>query len=169
MVEVAFNVIKGSSFYESYFQRKAEKQKFHDYAMAFFRKHDMVESLGYYQEEYLAMQLSEEERVRFAPQLKKLIDRNDVSYFKKNSPMYKEWATDVVSKVDMNLIHSGEWWYLPYIGEGTYSLWDYEGVIYGYLEDRNKKAIQLTEEMIQIPLSEYHKVREELQKREEVQ
>lgn len=161
MVEVAFEVVYESALYNRYFQAMAEKQKFHEAARSFFEKHGLVDNLGYYQEEYLALQLTDEQREKFADQLKKLVDNNNVSYFKKNSVMYKEWTADVVSKVDMKIINQMQWWYFPYIGTGHYSLWDHQGQLYGYLQDNNKDSIQLTDEMIRIPLSEYHRVKEE--------
>ena len=161
MVEVAFQVVYESSLYNKYFQAMAEKQKFHEAARQFFKKHGLLDNIGYYQEEYLALQLTDEQREKFADQLKKLVDTNNVSYFKRNSAMYKEWTADVVSKVDMKVLRQMEWWYFPYIGNGRYSLWDHKGVIYGYLEDEDKSAIQLTDDMIQISMSEYYKVKEE--------
>ena len=68
MVEVAFQVVYESSLYNKYFQAMAEKQKFHEAAKSFFEKHGLLDNLGYYQEEYLALQLTDEQRERFADQ-----------------------------------------------------------------------------------------------------
>lgn len=161
MVEVAFQVVAGTSLYNKYFLQLKEKQHFHDLAREFFKKNNLNDHMGYYQEEFLALELSEEQREQYKGQLRKLIDRNNVSYFKKNSPMYKQWIKDVVGNVDWQVFRYNSFWYFGYIERGRYILWDYEGMLYGYLMDYDKDHINLTEEMIQIPLSEYYKAKED--------
>ena len=48
MVEQAFKVTKGSKLYTEYFETLAEKQKMHELAKVFFKKHDLLnKGLGY--------------------------------------------------------------------------------------------------------------------------
>jgi hypothetical protein len=162
MVEQAFRVAKGSSLYTDYFNSHAEKQKFHDLARAFFDKHNLLQNKGYYQTEFLALQLTEEQREQYSSQLKKLIDKNNMSYFKKNSPMYKEWKEDVVSKVDMNVLGCTDFWYWPIISMGSYALWHTGDALYGFLKDVDKDSLHLPDYMEPIKLSEYYAVKESL-------
>lgn len=166
MVEKAFKVSPDAKLYHTYFSAKEEKNKFHQLARAFFEKHDLIQNKGYYQTVYLAVELTDEQREKYSSQLKKLIDRNNMSYFKKNSPMDKEWQTEVVAHCDMNKL-DGTWlWYFPYIGKGSYALWDdgYDN-LYGYLSDENKDNLELSDWMIPIKMSEYYNALEERSER----
>lgn len=165
MVEQAFKVSPDAQLYGIYFSAKEEKNKFHQLAKAFFEKHDLMQNNGYYQTAHLALELTDEQREKYSSQLKKLIDKNNVSYFKKNSPMYKEWQTEVVSHCDMNKLDGTWFWYFPYIGKGSYALWDDGDNLYGYLSDDNKDKIELSDWMIPIKMSEYYRVREERSER----
>ena len=161
MVEQAFRVSPDAQLYRTYFAAKEEKNKFHQLARVFFEKHDLMQDNGYYQASYLAMQLTDEQREKYASQLKKLVDNNNMSYFKKNSPMYKEWQTEVVAHCDMNKL-DGTWcWYFPYIGKGRYALWSDGETLYGYLADENKDELELADWMIPIKMSEYYAAMEE--------
>jgi hypothetical protein len=162
MVEQAFIISKDSELYRKYFDALAEKQKFHDLAREFFRKHDLVQSGGYYQAEYLALQLSDEQREKYSSQLKKLIDSNNMSYFKKNSPMCKEWVETVVNEVSMKVLGCNDFWYFPYIGTGRHALWNKGDVLYGYLMDSDRDKIELSESMSPIKMSEYYSAKESL-------
>ena len=162
MVEQAFRVAKGSKLYEEYFEAQAEKQKMHDLARVFFEKHDLLnDGLGYRMIEALAMQLTEEQKEKYKTQLKKLEDTNGMCYFKRSSPMYKEWYETVSSKVDMNIIDQLWCWYWPYIGQGSYALWHSGDVLYGYLSDKHKDKIELPDYMEPIKMSEYYKAQED--------
>lgn len=158
MVEVAFKVDTNSDFHKQYFLAKAEKQKFHDCAREFFAKHNLVDSGGYYQNPQLALQLTEEQKQRFAGQIKKYEDNNGVTWFKKNSAMQKEWNQDVVSKIDMKLIDAQELWWFCHVRCGSYALWDEGGIIYGYMMDKHEVNIQLADFMQPIKMSEYYAV-----------
>lgn len=161
MVEQAFKVFKGSKLYTEYFEAQAEKQKMHDLARVFFEKHDLLnEGLGYRMTESLIMQLTPEQREKYAPQLKKLVDSNEMCYFKKASPMYKEWYETVSSKVDMNIIDQLWCWYWPYINKGRYALWHQNDELYGYLSDEHKDKIELSDYMEPIKMSEYYSILE---------
>lgn len=162
MIEQAFRVTKGSKLYNEYFETQAEKQKMHDLARPFFEKHDLLnDGLGYRMTENLIMQLTKEQREKYAHQLKKLIDKNDMYYFKRSSAMNKEWYETVSSKVDVNIIDQLWCWYWPYISQGSYALWHHGDELYGYLKDNHKDRLELAEYMEPIKMSEYYRVQEE--------
>lgn len=166
MVEQAFRVVKGSKLYSEYFEAQAEKQKMHDLARVFFEKHDLLnDGLGYRMIEGLALQLSTEQREKYANQLKKNTDSNGMYYFKKASPMYQEWLREVTSKVDFNTIDQLWCWYFPYIGKGQYALWHRNDELYGYLSDEYKEKLELSDEMELLKMSEYYAIKESLEDR----
>ena len=163
MKEVAFIVKPDSEFYNKYFKAKEERQHFHDLAREFFEKYDLVDSAEYYQTEFLGLKLNDEQKKRFADQLTKYDDENGMSRFKKRSAMQKSWNEDVTSKVDFKSMNVQHFWYFPFINKGRYNLWDDgNGTIYGYLEDNYKEEINLTDDMIEIKMSEYYSAIEEL-------
>jgi hypothetical protein len=162
MVEQAFRVAEGSKLYVEYFEAHAEKQKMHDLARLFFEKHDLInDGLGYRMIEPLALQLTPEQKEKYRSQLKKLEDANGICYFKKYSPMYQEWLREVASKVDFNVIDKLWCWYWPYINQGSYALWHHGDELYGYLSDKHKEKIELSDYMKPIKMSEYYAVQEE--------
>lgn len=161
MVEQAFIVEKDSKLYNEYFEAHSEKQKMHDLARVFFEKHDLLnDGLGYRMIEPLAMQLTPEQKETYKTQLKKLEDVDGMCYFKKASPMYKEWHETVTSKVDFNIIDQLWCWYWPYIGQGSYALWHRGDQLYGYLSDKHKEKIELSDCMKPIKMSEYYLAKE---------
>jgi hypothetical protein len=161
VVEQAFRVTKGSSLYNKYFEMRAEKQKMHDLARIFFEKHDLLnDGLGYRMTAGLALQLTPEQREKYAKQLKKFVDSDGLCYFKANSPMYKEWRETVASNVDMNIVEQLWCWYWPYIGKGKYALWHNGEDLYGYLSDDHKEKLELSDYMEPIKMSEYYAVME---------
>lgn len=165
MIEQAFIVNKSAPLYKSHFMAVAERQKFHVLARSFFDKYAFVQEegkTGYYIAEDLRMQLAESDREKYASQLTKLIDKNDLSYFKRNSKMNKAWQKEVVSLCDFKVIEGTWCWYFPYIGQGSYALWHSGNVLYGYLSDKNKTTLDLPEWMEPIKMSEYYAVQEEL-------
>ena len=91
MKELAFIVVKYSEFYKQYFEAKAERQKFHELAKAFFEKYDLVDNAEYYQTKFLGLKLTPEQKKRFDGQLKKYDDENGMSRFKQKSVMQKAW------------------------------------------------------------------------------
>lgn len=161
MLEIAFKVDPKSDFYKKYFDVKAEQQKFHDLARAFFTKNNLASNGGYYQCERLYCELNEEERKKFASQITKYADKNGLTRFRKNSAFQKAWTENVVSKIDMKMIDSIKFWWLRYVHCGSYALWDRNGEIYGYLSEKNDKNIQTADWMIQIKMSEYYSVIEQ--------
>ena len=156
MKEIAFTVNKDSQFYKNYFLAKEERQKFHELAKAFFKKHNLFETKKYYQTEFLGLELTAEQKALYAGQIKKNDDENGMTIFKKRSAMQKSWEEDVVSKVDFDVIEKLKFWWLKFIAHGSYSLWDHEGCIYGYLKDRYKEEIKLADYMTEIKMSEYY-------------
>ncbi len=163
MTEQAFKVVKGSKLYNEYFEAQAEKQKMHDLARVFFEKHDLLnDGLGYRMIEPLAMLLTPEQREKYASQLKKNTDENNMCYFKKASPMYQEWLRDVASKVNFNIIDQLWCWYWPYIGKGRYALWHDGDTLYGYLSDEHDR-LKLSDDFVPIKMSEYYAIQESLE------
>jgi hypothetical protein len=161
MVEQAFIVEKDSELYIKYFEAHNEKQNMHDLAREFFKKHDLLnDGLGYRMIEQLAMQLTPEQKEKYKTQLKKLEDVDGMCYFKKASPMYREWHETVTSKVDFNTIDQLWCWYWPYIGQGSYALWHSGDTLYGYLSDKHKEKIDLADYMEPIKMSEYYIAKE---------
>lgn len=160
-MEVAFKVDHSSEFYKKYFDVKAERQKFHDLARAFFTEHNLASKGGYYQCESLYCELNEEERKKFANQVTKYADKNGLTRFRKNSALQKAWTENVVSQIDMKTIDSIKFWWLCYVHCGSYALWDRNREIYGYLSEKNDKNIQTADWMIQIKMSEYYSVIEQ--------
>lgn len=157
MVELAFRVAKDSDFYSQFFKVRAEKQKFHDLARAFFKYHDLMDGpCQYYQCPVLAVEMDEKQKQRFAGQIRKGADKNNVTFFKKNSTMQKAWKRDVVDYVDFRLLDQQSMWYFPFIGCGEYALWCSGDEVYGYLKDKNQSAIITAEWMLPIKMSEYY-------------
>lgn len=156
MKEIAFTVNKDSQFYKNYFLAKEERQKFHELAKAFFKKHNLFETKKYYQTEFLGLELTSEQKALYADQIKKNDDENGMTRFKKRSAMQKSWEEDVVSKVDFDVIEKPKFWWFEFISRGSYSLWDHDGVIYGYLKDGHKEEIKLADYMTEIKMSEYY-------------
>lgn len=161
MIEQAFIVEKDSKLYKEYFEALAEKQKMHNLARVFFEKHDLLnDHLGYRMIANLALQLTPEQEEKYKTQLKVLEDENGMRYFKKASPMCKEWRDTVSSRVDLNIVDQLWCWYWPYIGQGSYALWHSGDTLYGYLSDKHKEKIELADYMMPIKMSEYYLAKE---------
>ena len=156
MKEVAFTVKQGSQFYQDYFSAKEERQKFHELAKEFFKKHNLFEPKKYYKTEFLGLELTAEQKKLYADQIKKNDDENGMRRFKKRSAMQKSWEEDVVSKVDFDVIEKPKFWWFEFIMRGSYSLWDHNGIVYGYLKDSHKEEIKLADYMTEIKMSEYY-------------
>lgn len=156
MVEVAFIVNPESELYKNYFIGKEERQRFHDIAREFFAEYDLLDSGKYHMGNTLILELSPEKYNEYANQIKK--EKIDGMYvFKKNAPMQKEWLNKVVSKVDFVKFNLNDFWYWDYIKKGRYSMWDVDGILYGYLCDDDADEINLyDDEMTRIKMSEYY-------------
>ena len=168
MVEQAFKVLSTAPLYQQYFLAEAEKSRFHALARSFFKKHDFPlegQYTGYYMNENLCMQLSPEDREKYAPQLRKLVDVNEICYFKKSSKLNKAWQQEVVALCDMKKLDATWCWYFPYIGKGKYSLWHTGTSLYGYLMDEHKSSLILADWMQPIKMSEYYAIQESIAER----
>lgn len=164
MVEIAFKVAKGTDFYKQFFKALAEKQRFHDLARAFFERYDLMDGpCNYYQSNTLAIEMDDAQKLRFRSQIRKDADKNNITFFKRNSPMQKAWMREVIEKVDTNLLDQQSLWYWPYIGCGEYALWCFGDEIYGLLMDRNQQQINLADWMLPIKMSEYYAAMETLE------
>ena len=158
MKEVAFTIKSDSEFYNKYFKAKEEKQHFHDLAKAFFEKYDLLDNSEYYQAEFLGLKLNDEQKQRFAGQLRKNDDKNGMSIFKNKSIMQKSWNEEVISKINLKIINKVKLWYVDFLNYGSYSLWDYNGNIYGYLKENLSDNINFADYMTEIKMSEYYSI-----------
>lgn len=169
MIEQAFKVTSTAPLYQLYFLAEAEKSRFHALARSFFAKHGFSTEgskyTGYYMSENLCMQLSPDDREKYATQLKKLVDKNEICYFKKNAKLNKAWQEEVVALCDMKKLDGTWFWYFPYIGKGKYALWHDGTTLYGYLMDEDKETLNLAEWMVPIKMSEYYAVQEDMRAR----
>lgn len=164
MVELAFKVAPGTEFYNQFFRARDEKQKFQDLAREFFERHDLMDGpFQYYQCRALGIEMNEAQKIRFQSQIRKDRDKNNITFFKKRSPMQAAWNHEVIEKVNMTLLDQQSMWYWPYISCGEYALWSAGDEIYGLLKDRNKTEIQSAEWMTPIKMSEYYAVMEGLE------
>ena len=171
MVEQAFKVAPTAPLYQIYFLGEAEKNQFHALARAFFAKHGFSTEgpyTGYYMTETLCMQLSPEDRDKYATQLRKLVDKNEICYFKKNAKLNKAWQEEVVALCDMKKLDGTWFWYFPYIGKGKYALWNDGNTLYGYLMDEDKETLSLADWMIPMKMSEYYAVQEAIKERQTI-
>lgn len=162
MVEQAFKVKRDSDFYNKYFAAKDEREKFHQLAKDFLSAH-LLDPQEYCLTQTLRMSLTEQERDRFASQIRKYQDENGLWVFHKKSPMQRAWEKDVVSQVNINTIDFLRFWYFPYIIRGSYALWDYNDDVYGELTDRGNTNIKLDDDFIPIKMSEYYTIVEEME------
>lgn len=163
MVEIAFTVAKGTDFYNQFFRAHKEKQKFHDLAREFFERHDLMGGpCQYYQCRALGIEMNEAQKLRFSSQIRKGCDKNNITFFKKRSPLQIAWTQEVIEHVDMALLDKQSLWYWPYIGCGEYALWCDGDEIYGLLKDRNKTEIQAADWMLPLKMSEYYAAMEGL-------
>lgn len=151
---IAFKVNHESDFYAKYFDAKEEKVKFKELAVPFFKKHGI--DGRFYMVKYLAVKIPKEQREKLAIHIKKNPDRQGFYWFKKKSPIEKEWEETVTAHIDFGRLEQVDLWWLSYIFCGKYSLWDLDGEIYGYLEDNYEKDIKLDDFMVQIKISEYY-------------
>ncbi len=159
--KIAFKVKHDTEFYRQYFDAKEEITRFRSMAVEFFKKHGI--DGRYYQSRRLGVKLDHADREKFAEHLVKNPDKYGFFWFKKKSPIAVEWEETVSSKVDFNRMEQVDLWWLSFIMRGKYSLWDFEGDIYGYLEDSCQEDITPSDDMIPIKISEYYAVVERIE------
>lgn len=152
--KIAFKVKPESDFYAKYFDAKEEKVKFKELAVPFFKKHGI--DGRFYMIKSLAVKIPKEQREKLAIHLRKNPDAHGFYWFKKKSPIEKEWEEMVTKHIDFKRLEQVDLWWLSYIFCGKYSLWDLDGEIYGYLEDSYEKDIKPDDFMVQIKISEYY-------------
>lgn len=154
-MEKAFKVKKDSRLYNNYFVSKSEKERFRQLANSFF------DSIGYDGRYTLTRRLMVDQSELFPNELCKTQTREGLYRFKINSPTQKQWEQEVVDKIDMKSCNCNDFWYLDCLMRGKYSLWDYNGEVYGYLE--SDYELKLTEDMEEIKMSEYYRIIEEME------
>lgn len=158
MTECAFRITPGSDFHNNYFKVYEEKQKFIQRAHDFFQENGFSDSCKFYITDKLHASLMDYELVKFAGQYRVRPDKNGLYAFKERSNLQKEWISKVVDLADMGLIRSIDFWYLPFVSCGSYSLWSYQGAIYGFISNKTADDVRLAEYMEPIKLSEYYSI-----------
>ena len=159
----AFRVKHDSEFYRQYFDAKEERTHFRTMAVDFFKKHGI--DGRYYQSRRLGVKLDHAQREKLVEHLVKNPDKYGFFWFKKKSPIAVEWGETVVANTDFPRMEQCDFWWASFIMRGKYNLWDYDGEIYGYLEDYYEKDITLGDYMIPIKISEYYAVIEDIEER----
>ena len=151
---LAFKVKTDSDFYNQYFAAKDEKDKFRQLAITFTEKHGIDGDI--YVSKILAVKPPKGKHRSFADQTKVKPDRNGFYWFKKNSTIRKLWDTEVVPFVNWEYVDKLDFWWLGHIQSGSYSLWDWDGEIYGLLKERCQTGIQAADWMMPLKMSEYY-------------
>ena len=156
----AFKVKKDSKLYQDYFRSEAERKKFKELGDTFFDK------IGYNGAYTLTHNLMVEDYLstlsKFFPnELCKYADSNGLYKFKIKSPTQKRWEEEVISKIDMEAYNAIKFWWMNCIWSGRYTIWDYNGEVYGMFEA--KGDIKLTDDMKEIKMSEYYRIIEEME------
>lgn len=164
MKEVAFIVKEDSNLYKNYFISENEKIKFKKLAYEFFKKYDLLNSMESYKfDKDLYMSLTNSEKEIYKSQICKNRDYTGLYKFKHNSDINNKWINEVSSKIDFSALRLNDTWFWDYISNGKYLMFDYNNVIYGYLLDNNHDEIALDDRVKRIKMSEYWKIREEIE------
>lgn len=87
MVEMAFKVNSGTTFYKNYFATKEEKAHFIEIAKQFFDKYFPDEKLSYVLNDRLTVDLKPELLAKYESQVMKRRDPHGFVIFKQRSPM----------------------------------------------------------------------------------
>lgn len=159
-MEKAFKVKKDSKLYQDYFRSKTERKKFKELGDFFFDK------IGYNGAYTLTRNLMiknyDSTISKFFPnELCKNANKEGLYKFKINSPTQKHWEEEVISQIDMEAYNAIKFWWMNCIWSGRYTIWDYNGEVYGMFETKND--IKLTKDMEEIKMSEYYKIIEEME------
>lgn len=159
-MEKAFKVKKDSKLYQDYFRSEAERKKFKELGNAFFNK------IGYKGSYTLTRNLMVKEYLSTLPEffpneLCKYADSNGLYKFKVKSQTQKRWEKEVISQIDIEAYEAIKFWWINSIWSGRYTIWDYDGEVYGMFEANGD--IKLTEDMEEIKMSEYYKIIEEIE------
>lgn len=159
-MEKAFKIKKDSKLYQNYFRSEAERKKFKKLGDAFFDK------IGYEGSYTLTNNLMVKNNLStlfklFPNELCKNANKDGLYKFKVKSPTQKRWEKEVISQIDMEAYNAIRFWWMNCIWSGRYTIWDYNGEVYGMFEAQND--IKLTEDMEEIKMSEYYKIIEEME------
>lgn len=152
---LTFTVKSESQFYADYFASKAEKDHCRNLAIPFLDKYEIEGKC--YMAEFLAIEPTGRDMKMHGTQMLKNPDRNGVHRFKRNSPVEKAWESEVAAYVNFRVLEKCDLWFFDFINAGKYKLWDWNGTIYGYLENKYTNDIQMDESWMQpIKVSEYY-------------
>lgn len=100
MVEMAFKVNPGTTFYKNYFATKEEKTHFIEIAKQFFDKYFPDEKLSYVLNDRLTVDLKPELLAKYESQVMKRRDPHGFVIFKQRSPMNCLWEDEVCKNVN---------------------------------------------------------------------
>ena len=153
--EKAFKISPASDFGKRYTAAKEQRQTFRTLAKYFANKHFGVEKMSYVQSQTLYCDIETPGQVC----------KHKVQGFwkyRKDSEMQKAWTEEVVSKINFDTLDWLLFWHWDYIDKGSYSLWDYDGTIYGYIEDTTKEP-NVPKGSEEIKMSEYYRIIEEVE------
>ncbi len=160
MVEMAFKVNPGTTFYKNYFATKEEKAHFIEIAKQFFDKYFPDEKLSYVLNDRLTVDLKPELLAKYESQVMKRRDPYGFVIFKQRSPMNCLWEDEVCKNVNGKKFLANQFWWADFNGSGriTTELWDDEqGNIYGYYScEYATRSTKVPDTVTQIKLSEYH-------------
>lgn len=160
MVEMAFKVNPGTTFYKNYFATKEEKAHFIEIAKQFFDKYFPDEKLSYVLNDRLTVDLKPELLAKYESQVMKRRDPYGFVIFKQCSPMNCLWEDEVCKNVNGKKFLANQFWWADFNGSGriTTELWDDEqGNIYGYYScEYATRSTKVPDTVTQIKLSEYH-------------
>ena len=167
MNEAAFIVKEDSNLYKNYFEAKKEKEKFKKLAYEFFKKNNLLDDKLFNLSGDLYLELTKEQKELYKNQICKNPNSHGLYKFKYKSDMNNKWISEVSSKIDFNTLRLNDVWYWDYISNGKYSMFDYNNVVYGYLLDNNHDEVALDDRVKRIKMSEYWKIKEEIEEIEE--
>ena len=152
---LTFTVKPESQFYAEYFASKAEKKRCRDLAIPFLEKYGIEGKC--YMADFLAIEPTDRDVKMYGTQILKNPDRKGIRRFKRNSPIEKAWESEVAAHVNFNVLEKCDLWFFDFIEAGMYRLWDWNGTIYGYLENKYDRDIIPNERWMQpIKVSEYY-------------
>lgn len=152
---LTFTVKPESQFYADYFEAKAEKKRFRDHAIPFLLKYGIEGKC--YMANFLALVPTDRDIKMYGTQILKTPDRNGITRFKRNSPVEKAWESEVAAHANFPVLEKCDLWQVEFITAGKYTLWDWNGTIYGYLENKYDRDIIPNERWMQpIKVSEYY-------------
>lgn len=161
MNEVAFIVNKKSKLYENYMAEKVEREKCWELLKKFIKDNigeHLVDKYLILRRD-LALSLTLEGYKQYKDSLKK--DKVDEVYlFKKNSQINKLWNKIFDENINGSKLHANRIWYWDYMTHGTYKMFDYKDIVYGYLKGNYELKDSV---MTEIKMSEYYKVIEEME------